>query len=126
MPSAWQTELHVTRIDEVASDQFGENRGHDELEVPLLSIEVGLDGHPLDCELEPDRQLAELVDLGDGQPDGHGPVAPVLVLPVREDVAGVADAPAVLEKIGCEWLEVHLRHGLAKAGAAERPPVLEQ
>jgi hypothetical protein len=55
-------------------------------------------GHVLRRELKLDGQTAKLHDLAHSEPDRDGPDVPGCPIPVRQDIAGVSQVPAITEK----------------------------
>ena len=81
---------------QVALNELREHRDHHELDVPSLAKRIRVMNHILSRKTEPDWKFAELHNLGDVQAEGDGPgVACLVGLPVRQDVAGISDTPAI-------------------------------
>jgi len=79
------TECLVT--GNVALDEFGDDRGYRELEVPLLAKHIRMDWHVLTLDREFHRQRADFDHFADLQADGERDhIAAFVRVPVDEHV----------------------------------------
>src|SRR5262249_46602939 len=112
-------------IKQVALYQLWEHRHHLELDVPDLS-EIGwVNRHPLPGKLKFDGKGTELHHLRYEDTDRHRVCVGRTGLPVRQDVARIADAPATRQKVGRKGLKIH-GVGCVWPGASKGGPVLEE
>ena len=80
--------------------------------------------HVLDRELNLDGETPELHHLAQAEPDWDRPGVLRRRIPVRQDIAGVPEAPPLAEEDRRDGLQVHLvRVGPAML-PAEGPPLL--
>ena len=80
--------------------------------------------HILHCELNLDGQTPELYHLAQAEPYWDRPNVLRRRIPVREDVARIAEAPALAEEERGDGLQVHLVRVEPAVLAADRPPLL--
>ena len=84
---------------------------------------MGMHDHILNGDLEFDGQTSQLHDLADVHTDGHGPHFSGRRHPVRQDIAGVADVPAVAKEERGDWLNIELARVLPTVVASDGPPL---
>ncbi len=82
--------------EQIALDQLRDDRSHPQLDAPLLSANVRVVDHILSCQTKPNGKWVKFHHLADPHPKGNGLGVAILVrLPVRQDIAGISNAPAV-------------------------------
>src|SRR5512133_1064019 len=82
-------------LEQDALDQLRNDRSDRDLHVPLLSGDPGVHGHVLHRELKLDGQTPQLCHLAYTEPYRHRPDVWRRRVPVRQNIARVADVPAL-------------------------------
>src|SRR5271156_5419883 len=103
--------------EDIALDQFRNDGGDCDLDIPSLAEDRGINRHVLSLDLNLDRQGPELLHLRHVQSNRKSDLVAVARVPIDQHVRRRADRPSVREKVAGEVLEVHLAR-LLRAVAA--------